>query len=95
MQAHLHYFGHPAGNLVDSGSWVSVHRVGTRRIVRRSGWLPGGLVMETVTAREFAPRFVIGLFIAAVAAAGAYALNHFDGQRADRGGSESVASVNG
>lgn len=51
--------------------------------------------MDPVTARDLAPRFVIGLFIAAAAAAGAYALNHFDGQQADRGGSESVVSANG
>lgn len=95
MQAQSGYFGSAAGNIVDSGCWVSVHRVGARRVVRRSGWLPRGLAMDPITLRELAPRLILGVCIAAAAAAGAFALNLLDREAAHESGGGSVASAEG
>ena len=76
MQAYFRHFGHLADFPMDSGSWVSVHRIGARRVVRRSGRIPGRANMDSASSfRDFVPRLVLGLFIAVAAAAGAFALS--------------------
>ena len=76
MQAYFRYFGHLADFPVDSGSWVTVHRVGARSVVRRSGLIPGRADMDSASSfRDLAPRLVLGLFIAVAAVAGAFALS--------------------
>lgn len=51
--------------------------------------------MAPISARELAPRLILGLFIALAAAAGAFALNQFDRPAASESGGESVASAEG
>lgn len=79
MQAYFPQFGYSAKKIMDGGPWVSVHRIGTRRVVRRSGWLPGRLALDPISARDFLPRLILGLSIAAAAAMGLVALHEFDG----------------
>jgi hypothetical protein len=82
MQAYFSQFGYSAKKFMDSGFWVSVHRIGTRRVVRRSGWLPGRFAMEPITARDLLPRLILGLCLAAAATTGAVALHEFGGSSA-------------
>lgn len=48
--------------------------------------------MDPMSARDLAPRLILGLFIALAAVAGAFAVNQFDGTTSADGATESVAS---
>jgi len=77
MYAHFNHSHHLNANLLDKGSWVSVHRIGIWRVVRRSGPLAGLIDMDPISIREFTPRFLIGVCLA-LAAAGALTLSRLD-----------------